>query len=57
MNDIKETNFFRGPIVSMQKSWDDDWMLVDTNTRDILFQGSKNAIMEQYDKLNDVKAL
>ena len=47
MINIKETNFFKGPIVSMKKSWDDDWLLIDTNTREILFQGSKNAIMEQ----------
>ena len=57
MLNIKESNFFKGPIVSMQKSWDVDWLLVDTNTRDILLQGSKKAIMEQYDKLNDIKAL
>lgn len=57
MHNIKESNFFKGPIVSMKKSWDDDWMLIDTNTREILFQGSKNAIMEQYDKMNDIKAL
>lgn len=54
MKEIKESNFFKGPIVSMQKSWDDEWLLVDTNTRDILFQGSKSAILEQYDKLNDM---
>lgn len=57
MLNIKESNFFKGPIVSMQKSWDDDWLLIDNKTHDILFQGSKEAIMEQYDKLNDIKAL
>lgn len=57
MREIKESNFFKGPIVSMQKSWDDEWELVDTNTRDILFKGSKSAILEQYDIMNDVKEL
>ena len=57
MREIKESNFFKGPIVSMQKSWDDEWELIATHTRDILFKGSKSAILEQYDIMNDVKAL
>ncbi len=45
---------FRGPVVTMKKYLDDEWLLVDSNTDEILFIGSKEKIMDEYDRRNQI---
>lgn len=46
---------FRGPFVTMKKYLDDEWLLVDSKTNEILFIGSKEKIMDEYDRRNEIQ--
>lgn len=47
-----DCSVFKGPVVTMKKCWDDEWLLVDSKTDEILFKGNKDIIMDEYDKRN-----
>ena len=43
----------RGPVVNMRKHWDGEhWMLEDPDSRETLLIGTKEQIMDEYDKRN-----
>ena len=48
----RDCSVFKGPVVTMKKCWDDEWLLVDSKTDEILFKGNKDIIMDEYDKRN-----
>lgn len=51
----RDCSVFRGPIVTMKRVFDDEWLLVDSETDEILFIGSKEKILDEYDRRNQIE--
>ena len=48
------TDVLRGPKVNARKHWDgENWILENAKTRKPLLIGTKDEILEKYDKINE----
>lgn len=46
------TDLLRGVNVNMRKHWQDDLWQIETHERKVLLIGTKEQIMQEYDRLN-----
>lgn len=46
------TDVLRGPKANARRNWDGNWILENAKTREPLLIGTKEQILEQYDRLN-----
>lgn len=47
------TDVLRGPKANARRNWDGNWILENAKTRKPLLIGTKEQILEQYDRYNE----
>lgn len=47
------TDVLRGPKVNARRNWDGNWILENAKTRKPLLIGTKEQILEEYDRRNE----